>query len=128
MDPDPKQLRLPVFFLARQEIADTVCFRFLLTLASHWANLEGSVTWQGAPSGDVGRRGAQPSSPQESRPCCADGLRTATHILVRTAASDRPHIMLENISLIVWEVPVLKRYQTCLAERSRGKAPSPALL
>ena len=72
MDSGPKQLRLPLFFLAWQEIADTFCFRFLLMLASHWTNLEGSVTWRGAPSGDCRevRHSAAlsvSSSPQEPR-------------------------------------------------------------
>lgn len=80
VDPDPKQLHLPVFFLARQEIADTVCFRFLLTLASHWANLEGSVTWQAAPSGDVGRRGAR------QRSACLPRLRSLGRAVLTASA------------------------------------------
>lgn len=62
VDSGLKQLRLPLFFLARQEIADTFRFRFLLMLASHWTNLEGSVTWWGAPSGDAGRSGTRQRS------------------------------------------------------------------
>ena len=78
----------------------------------------------------AGRSGTQQLSASlpRLRSLGADGLHTATYTLVRTATHDWPHIMSENIYLIVWEVPVLKRYQSCFIERSTGKAPSPALL